>query len=151
MGTSTFTAKRHGWIARGDACPGWTAGPRSIKVTNDGYEVFKAYPKKVKAGKVLSMWATGEVVTTKGIRTRGIGKSERRGSSLRSIRSIYPNLRTQGAWTDPSSGLHARAYGVGSERKGWLDFFVADDTSRLWFVVVRTNDVNWRFKGADGC
>lgn len=150
MGTSTSTAKRLGWIARGDVCPGWTAGPRSIKVAG-GNEVFKAYPEKVKAGKLLSMWATGEVVTTKGIRTQGIGKSKRRGSSLTTIRSTYPNLRTLGAWTDPPSGLKTQVYSAGNARKGWLDFFVADDTSRLSFVVVRTNDVKWRFKGADGC
>ena len=151
MGTSTATAKRLGWIARDSACPGWTAGPRSIKLTSDGYEVFKGYPEKIKSGKVLSMWATGEVVTTKGIRTHGIGKSERRGSSLQSIRATYPKLRTQGAWTDPSSGEDAIVYSVGNARRGWLDFFIADDTSRLWFVVVRTDDVKWRFKGADAC
>lgn len=151
MGTATSTAKRLGWIARNDVCPGWTAGPRSIKVNKGGSEFFKAFPEKVKRGKVLSMWAAGEVFTTQGIRTDGLRRDARRGSSLQAIRSVYPNLRERGPWRLSSSGLQTHVYSVGSARRGWLDFFVADRTSRLSFVVVRTNDVNWQFKGADGC
>ena len=68
------------------------AGPRALRLDQDGNEVFKAYPDKMAKGKVLSMHAMGDVVTTKGIWARGLGATERPGSSLDQIKAAYPTV-----------------------------------------------------------
>lgn len=151
MGTRTSKARAAGWIRRDRMCGNWTAGPKAYKLTPSGDELYKAYPVKVRGGRVLSAWATGEVVTTKGVRTDGLHLNRRAGSRLAAIRAAYPRLRARGAWRDPASGLRANVYTAGGARRGFVDFFMRKATGRLWFVVVRTDDVSWRFKGADGC
>lgn len=150
MGTSTKSAKRRGWISRDSVCGSWTAGPKALKRDSDGREVFKAFPDKIENGRVLSMWAIGEVQTTRGIKTRSLGDPSQPGSPLRAIRSAYPDLQKKGTLTD-ISGLRNTVYTTGGPRKGWLDFHVRTSTNRLNYVVVRTSAVDWRFEGADGC
>ena len=151
MGESTQAAKRGGWIRRDSVCGSWTAGPKAYRSTARG-EVFKAYPEKTRGGRVLSMWATGEVVTAKGVRTRGL-QSGRKGSTLATLRSAYPKLKRLGWWAPGAHlGLNEVVYTTGSRGKGWLDFYVDVATNRVSTVIARTNDVNWTaFKGADGC
>lgn len=152
MGATTKEAKRGGWISRGDMCPGWSTGPKTHKVTSRGIEVFKAYPEKVRAGRLLSMWAAGDVVTRKGVRARSL-KTGRGGSTLATVQQAYPRLQRLGPWTPGAQmGMDEDVYTVGSKNKGWLDFYVDNKSRRVSTMVVRSDDVSWRaFTGADGC
>lgn len=151
MGESTQKARQGGWIRRDPTCGTWTTGSKTYRSNAKG-EIFKAYPENVRGGRVLSMWATGEVVTARGVRTRSLS-SNRQGSSLRTLKRAYPDLKRLGWWTPGADwDLDEDVYTVGSRSKGWLDFYVDNSTGRVSTVIVRSNDVSWlAFKGADGC
>lgn len=150
MGTTISSARRAGWISRDNTCGGWTAGKKALKWNKKG-EIFKAYPEKTRRGRLLSMWATGEVATTRGVRTAGLGVSRKKGSSVSSLRNAYPRLRQLGNWFNSSSGQTMRVYSTGNARRGYLDFFVDSANSRVSFLVIRTKDVSWRTRPASGC
>lgn len=151
MGQSTQTAKNGGWISRDTMCGSWSAGPKTYRSNRKG-EVFKAYPVKIRDGRVLSMWATGEVVTAKGVRADSL-QSGRKGSTLATVRDSYPNLKRLGWWAPGQNwGLNEVVYTTGSKRNGWLDFYVDANTNRVSMMLARHNTVKWTaFKGADGC
>lgn len=140
MGTGTVRAERAGWVAPGILCPGWTAGPLALKTDRFG-EVYKAFPDEVRKGRVLSMWATGHVVSTRGIRAQGLGSRARQGSSVISVREAYPGLRKLGRWVSPDTGQSFVVYSIGSRGQGYLDFFISE--GRVSFVVVRSARVSW--------
>lgn len=148
MGTSTAAAQRAGWIAVDTACQGWTAGPLAYKTNRRG-EVYKAYPDQIKQARVSSMWATGQVVTARGIRTQGLGTRAERGSTVMSLREAYPGLITQGSWYNPTSGDYMRVFSIGTRKQGYLDFFVSG--KRVLFVVARTKAVPWNVGPTEGC
>jgi hypothetical protein len=145
MGTSLTQAERQGWVAPAALCDGWTAGPKALLSNRHG-EVFKAFPTTVTKRRVLSMWATGNVVSTRGIRTRGLGARAHKGSSVTSLREAYPALRKLGRTT--VRGASMPVYSIAGP-SGHLDFFVAD--RQVSFVVVRTAKVDWRRPATDGC
>lgn len=139
MGTTTKKARKRGWISRDPFCGGWTAGPQAILIQDDG-EVFKAYPDKVSGGRVRSMHAMGDVVTPKGIRTAGLtGSTPEPGSSLAKLRRAYPNLERVGSWTSDLTDEKWRVLGVGTKRKGWMDFYIDPDTRKVGFIQVRAH------------
>ena len=148
MGTSTAAAEQAGWIAEDTVCEGWTAGPLAYKTYRHG-EVFKAYPDQIKKQRVASMWATGHVVTARGIRTEGLGARAQRGSSVMSLREAYPGLVKRGLWFNSTSGDYMAVYSIGSAKQGFLDFFIAD--KRVAFVVARTKSVPWDVGPTGGC
>lgn len=152
MGASTQDAKRGGWIKWDQTCSTWTTGPRTYRTTPRGGEVFKAFPEKVRAGHILSMWATGDVVTSKGIRAASL-RSGRAGSGLAALRRTYPNLQRLGWWAPGADWqISEDVYTVGSRQKGWLDLYVDTETRRVSMMLIRDDAVSWRaFKGADGC
>lgn len=148
MGTSTNAAEHAGWIAVDTICEGWTAGPRAYKTNRHG-EVFKAYPDQIKKQRVASMWATGHVVTARGIRTHGLGARAQRGSTVMSLREAYPGLISRGLWFNSATGDYMRVYSIGSAKQGYLDFFVSGQ--RVSFVVARTKSVPWDVGPTGGC
>lgn len=150
MGTTISSARRAGWISRDNTCGGWTAGRKALKRNSQG-EIFKAYPERIHHRRLLSMWAAGEVATTRGVRTAGLGVSRRKGSSVKSLRNAYPRLRQLGNWFNSPSGQNMSVYSTGNARRGYLEFFVDSANSRVSFVVVRTKGVNWRIRPASGC
>lgn len=107
---------------------------------------------KIRKGRVLSMWATGEVVTAKGVRADGL-QSGRKGSSLATVSDAYPGLKRLGRWAPGANwGLNEVVYTTGNRNSGWLDFYVNADTNRVSMMLARSNAVSWTaFKGADGC
>jgi hypothetical protein len=145
MGTSLTRAQGQGWVAPAALCDGWTAGPKALLSNRHG-EVFKAFPTYVAKRRVMSMWATGNVVSTRGIRTQGLGARAHKGSSVVSLREAYPGLRKLGRTT--VSGASMSVYSVAGP-SGHLDFFVAD--RQVSFVVVRAAKVDWRRPATDGC
>jgi hypothetical protein len=148
MGTSTRVAQETGWIVVDAACQGWTAGPLAYKTNRHG-EVYKAYPDQIKKARIASMWATGQVVTARGIRTQGLGARAERGSTVISLREAYPGLIRQGSWYNSQSGDYMRVFTIGDRKQGYLDFFVAG--KRISFVVARTKAVAWNVGPTGGC
>lgn len=142
MGTTKAKAKKRGWIRYERPC-GWGAGPRALRLDQDGNEVFKAYPDKMARGKVLSMHAMGDVVTTKGIWARGLGATERPGSSLDQIKAAYPTVKLRGSWQDNVTDESWPVYTTGSKTRGWLDFYLDPTTATVIFFQVRANGVKW--------
>lgn len=141
MGTKTSKARRAGWIARGE-CDGWTAGRRSYRLDADGNEVYKAYPDKIKGGRVRSMHAMG-VVTRTGVRTASLGEYPTPGSTLAEVQAAYPGLVALGTWRDYLTDTDWPVHTTGSRKKGWLDFYFDPGTLTVRFVQVRTNSVAW--------
>lgn len=148
MGTSTATAQAAGWIAPDTLCQGWTAGPLAYKTNRHG-EVYKAYPDQIAKRRVVSMWATGHVVTVRGIHAQGLGARAERGSTVMSLREAYPGLVRQGKWLNSTSGEYMRVYTIGGAKQGYLDFFVSGN--RVSFVVARTKAVPWDVGPSEGC
>jgi hypothetical protein len=142
MGTTKAKAKKRGWIRYERPC-GWGAGPRALRLDQDGNEVFKAYPDKMARGKVLSMHAMGDVVTTKGIWARGLGATERPGSSLDQIKAAYPTVKLKGSWQDYVTEERWPVYTTGRKTRGWLDFYLDPTTTTVIFIQVRANGVKW--------
>lgn len=143
MGTSAKKARKAGWISYGEC--GWDAGRRAVRLDADGDEVFKAYPDRVSKGKVRSMHAMGAVVSTKGIRARGIGKQgERLGSTLDEVVAAYPKLRRLGSWQDYLTDQWWPVYTTGSKKRGWLDFYLDPASNTVILVQVRAGrGVRW--------
>lgn len=145
MGVTLQRAEQQGWIAPAVLCQGWTAGPNAILSNRHG-EVYKAFPTKVTNKRVLSMWATGNVVTARGIRTKGLGARAHKGSSVISLREAYPALRKLGRTRVGDKPM--TVYSI-SGPAGHLDFFI--EGRQVGFIVVRADTVDWRRPATDGC